>query len=145
ALFLNATLFATTPLQALIGGLLGLALAVALGWAVFVAGRQLSVRAFFWATGVLLLFFAAGLLASGVHELQEAALLPVLVEHVWDLNPVLDEKGPVGGFLKALFGYNGDPSLLEVLVYGGYLLMVGLLGSGLSRLPHPPRRPIRDS
>ena len=70
-------------------------------------------------------------MAHGVHELQEAALLPTFVEHVWDVNHILDESGPVGTFLKALFGYNGNPSLLEVFSYLGYLFAVYLV-TGLS-------------
>lgn len=128
ALFLNAALFTTSPAQTLIGGILGLTIAVGLGWAIFAAGRRLNIRAFFQVTGVLLLFFAAGLVARGVHEFQEAALLPALVNPVWDLNPVLNEKSLLGSFLKALFGYNGDPSLLEVLAYGLYLAVLGWVG-----------------
>jgi high-affinity iron transporter len=86
------------------------------------------VRTFFRVTGVLLILFAAGLVAHGVHELQEAALLPTFVEHVWDINHILDEKGTVGSLLKALFGYNGDPSLLEVIAYGVYFIVVGVIG-----------------
>lgn len=126
ALFMTAAAFSATPAQTLIGGLLGLALAVVLGWLIFAAGRELNLRAFFWGTSILLLFFAAGLLAHGVHELQEAGLLPILVEHVYDMNAVLDENGTLGAFLKALLGYNGNPSLIEMLGYLGYLALAGL-------------------
>jgi high-affinity iron transporter len=126
ALFLTASAFSATPVQMLVGGALGLGIAIVLGWLIFVAGKQLDVRVFFRVTGFLLLFFAAGLAAHGVHELQEAALLPTLVEHVWDVNHILDEQGVVGTFLKALFGYNGNPSLLEVISYILYLIIIGL-------------------
>jgi high-affinity iron transporter len=69
--------------------------------------------------------------AHGVHELQEAALLPTFVEHVWDVNHILDEGSTLGTFLKALLGYNGNPSLLEVFSYLGYLSAVYLV-TGLS-------------
>jgi len=127
ALFLTAAAFSATPMQTLVGGVLGLVVAITLGWLMFAAGRRLNVRAFFRVTGILLLLFAAGLVAQGVHELQEAALLPTFVEHVWDINPILDEKSLVGQFLKSLFGYNGNPSLLEVVTYTLYLLIVGAL------------------
>ncbi len=128
ALFLTAATFRATVAQTLIGGALGLVAAVALGWIVFVGGRQLDVRAFFRATGFLLILFAAGLLAHGLHELQEAALLPIIVEHVWDINPILSEKSVVGSLLKALFGYNGNPSLLEVVSYVGYFAAIWMVG-----------------
>jgi high-affinity iron transporter len=122
ALFLSAAAFSSTPAQTLIGGALGLAVAVGLGWLIFAAGKQLNLRAFFRVTSILLILFAAGLIAHGVHEFQEAAVFPILVEHVWDINHILDENGPVGTFLKALFGYNGNPSLIEILVSGVYFL-----------------------
>jgi high-affinity iron transporter len=125
SLFLTAAAFSATPLQTLMGGALGLIVAIALGWLLFAAGKQLNLRAFFRMTGFLLLLFAAGLVAHGVHELQEAALLPTLVEHVWDINPILDENSALGTFLKALLGYNGNPSLLEVISYAVYLAVIG--------------------
>ncbi len=78
-------------------------------------------------TSVLLLFFAAGLLASGVHEFQEVNLLPATIPHVWDLNHILSETSPLGEIMKALFGYNGSPSLLEVISYVAYWV-VALVG-----------------
>lgn len=126
-LFLTAAAFSATPTQTLVGGAGGLIAAMVLGWLMFAAGRRLDVRAFFRVTGALLILFAAGLVAHGVHELQEAAVLPVVVEHVWDINPVLDENGTIGTFLKALFGYNGNPSLLETVSYVVYYLMIGVV------------------
>jgi high-affinity iron transporter len=127
ALFMTAAAFSATPAQTLIGGLLGLAVAVVLGWLIFAAGKQLNVSAFFRGTSVLLILFAAGLFAHGIHELQEAGLVPIIVEHVYDINSFLDENGAVGIFLKALLGYNGNPSLIEILSYGAYFLVIGIL------------------
>ena len=131
ALFLTAAAISATPAQTLVGGALGLAVAVVLGWLVFAAGRRLNVSALFRVTNVLLILFAAGLLAQGVHEFQEAALLPALVEHVWNISPILDEGRSLGAFLKALFGYNSDPSLVEVIAYGAYLIVVGMISARL--------------
>jgi high-affinity iron transporter len=127
ALFMTAAAFSAAPAQTLIGGLLGLAVAVVLGWLIFAAGKQLNVSAFFRGTSVLLILFAAGLFAHGVHELQEAGLVPVVIEHVYDINAILDENGTVGTFLKALLGYNGNPSLIEMLSYGAYFVVLGIL------------------
>ena len=123
-LFLTAASFRTTAANTLFGGLLGLIAAVTLAWLMFVAGKRMNVRSFFQASSILLILFAAGLVAQGVHELQEATLLPVIVAHVWDINPFFDERGTLGGLLKALFGYNGNPSLLEVVVYAGYFMLL---------------------
>jgi high-affinity iron transporter len=50
------------------------------------ARARLDVRRFFQVTGVLLIVFATGLMAHGIHEFQETGLLPIPVEHVWDIN-----------------------------------------------------------
>jgi len=126
-LFLSAAASGATSSEVLIGGAVGLVVAVALGWIMFVAGRRLNVRVFFRVTGFLLVLFAAGLAAGGVHELQEAGFLPIVLEHVWDVNHILNERGTLGLFLKALFGYNGNPSLLEVVAYGVYFILIGVL------------------
>lgn len=125
-LFLTAAALQANSWQVIFGGVVGLGIAIGLGWLMFVAGRRINVRLFFRITSILLLLVAAGLLAHGVHEFQEAGFLPVFIEHLWDINPILDEDGPLGSFLKALFGYNGNPSLLETMVYTVYLLIVGL-------------------
>ena len=127
ALFLSASAFAADGAGTLIGALLGLAIAATLGWLIYASTVRLNVRLFFNVTSVLLLFFAAGLLAHGVHEFQEASLLPMTVEHVWNINHILDEKSALGEIMKALFGYNGNPSLLEVISYAAYWV-VALVG-----------------
>ena len=57
-----------------------------------------------------------------------------MIEHLWDINPALNpdgsypalhDKGVVGELLKGLFGYNGNPSLLEVFSYVAYLVVLG--------------------
>ena len=138
-LFLTASAIGATAAQTLIGGAIGLTAAVLIGWLMFAVGKRLNVRVFFRVTGVLLVLFAAGLVAHGVHELQEAALLPVVAEHVWDINSVLDESSVGGTFLKTLFGYNGNPSLLEVMAYATYMVLIVLISLGLGRVsPRPP-------
>ncbi len=117
----------------LAGALAGLIAAILLGYGIFAGSMRLDLSKFFTVTSVLLILFAAGLVAHGLHELQEAGMIPVVVEHVWDINPplnadgsypLLHENGYVGSVLKGLFGYNGNPSLLEVLGYTGYLALV---------------------
>jgi high-affinity iron transporter len=124
ALFLTAAAFSAAGGQAGVGAALGLVVAAVLGWAVYAGGQRLSLRTFFQATGLLLILFAAGLLAQGIHELQEAAWLPATVEHIWDLSALLSEDSTLGGVLKILFGYNANPSLLEAIAYGAYGLVV---------------------
>jgi high-affinity iron transporter len=101
---------------------LGLIVSIALGVVLYTGSRRLNLRQFFTVTGILLIVFAAGLLAHGIHEFQEAAILPTTVEHVWDTNRFVNEDSRVGEFLTALFGYNGNPSLLEVVAWAVFLV-----------------------
>jgi len=124
ALFLTAATFASGAQSTIFGALLGLGLAVLLGWGLFVSTIRLDLRQFFRVTGFLLILFAAGLVAHGVHEFNEAGVIPSVIEHVWDVNPILDENATTGSMLKALFGYNGNPSLTEVLAYFTYFVAI---------------------
>lgn len=126
ALFLTASVVASDARQTLIGALLGLGTAVLTGWMVFATTARLNLRRFFQVTGGLLILFAAGLVAYGVHEFNEVGWIPAIVEPMWDLNFLLNEGSLVGQILKALFGYNGNPSLTEVIAYLGYFAVIGL-------------------
>ncbi len=130
AIFLLAVRYATTPLQTLSGALIGLGLAIGLGWLLFTATIRLNLSKFFQFSNIILLLFAAGLVAHGVHEFNEAGWIPALIEHVYDINWLLPEKSPLGLILTALLGYNGNPSLSEMILY-----LVYLGGLGLTVLP----------
>jgi high-affinity iron transporter len=122
ALFLFSASKTATPVETTIGGIIGLVVAIVIGRLVYQGSRSINLRLFFNITGVLLIFVAAGLLAHGIHEFQEAGVLYVFIEHVWDINHILNEDGLVGSILGGLFGYNGNPSLLEVIAYPIYLV-----------------------
>jgi high-affinity iron transporter len=126
ALFLTAAVFASSEVQTIVGALLGLFTAVLLGWSMFATAVRLDLRRFFQVTGVLLILFAAGLVASGVHEFNEVGLIPEIVGHVWDLNPILSETSLAGQILKTLFGYNASPSMSSVISYIIYFAAVWL-------------------
>lgn len=134
ALFLTAAALATDTQQVLSGALLGLGTAILLGWSLFASLLKLDLRRFFQVTGVLLILFAAGLFVHGVHEFIAAGLIPPIVERVWDLNFIIHERSTLGGLLVALFGYNGDPSLTEVVAYLGYFVVIFF---GLRRINNP--------
>ena len=132
ALFLTAATFTAGGQATLLGALLGLFVAAVLGYVLFATTRQLNVKRFFRVTSVLLILFAAGLVAHSIHEFNEVGWIPAVVEHVWNSNRLLDENSGLGQILKALFGYNGNPSLTEVL---GYLVYWLALVFGVRRLP----------
>jgi high-affinity iron transporter len=125
-LFLTAVTANSEGLS-LLGGILGLAAGILIVCVIFIGGKRVPLRPLFQASGFFLLLMAAGLLAYGIHELHEFGLIPEIYAPVWNLNPILNEKEGLGSFLKALFGYNGNPSLVEVIAYSSYLAGVVFL------------------
>jgi len=118
-----ATRVAESPLLFTVGGFVGLAIAIGIGYSIYKGTSRLNLRVFFNVTSLVLILFAAGLLAHGIHEFHEAGIIPPVVEHVWDINHILPEKSTFGRFLTAIAGYNGNPSLVEVVAYFGYLAL----------------------
>jgi len=141
-IFLGAASFVSTN-NTLIGALIGVIAAVFLGYLIFVGSMKINIKKFFNITSILLILFAAGLVAHGVHELQEANIIPMGIEHVWDINPpvnpdgsypLMHEKGYIGSIFVGLFGYNGNPSLIEVLSYLFYLAIVFVLWKNIEKV-----------
>ncbi len=136
----------TEGTDAIVGVFFGIVVATVFAYAFFTRGMEVDISKLFKITNVLLILFAAGLVAHGFHELQEAGVAPVVIEEVWDVNPEVDsettypllhEKGAIGGIFKALFGWNGNPSLLEVLAWCGYTGgMLFLLSRGSEKQRH---------
>jgi high-affinity iron transporter len=133
ALFLAAAAFSSGARQTILGTLFGLGTAALLGWSLFATTVRLNLRRFFQVTGILLIFFAAGLVAHSFHEFIELGWVPSIIEHVWNLNPILNDQSTLGQLLATLFGYNAIPSLTEVLAYAFYLglVVLGLQWAGL--------------
>jgi high-affinity iron transporter len=127
ALFLLAAATGDTGPRVLAGGLTGLAVAAALAWLVYTGGRSLPMRAFFTATGVVLIVFAAGLVARTVLFLQTSGDLGSLnLNGVYDVRSVhwLTQQSEVGRFLAAMFGWDPRPSIEQVVGWAGYLAPV---------------------
>jgi high-affinity iron transporter len=127
ALFLTAAAFSASGRQTIVGALFGLGAASLLGWFLFATTIRLNLRRFFQVTGLLLIFFAAGLVAHSLQAFNELGWVPSVIEHIWNLNPILNDQSTLGQVLAALFGYNASPSLTEVLAYAGYLGIVVLI------------------
>ena len=109
----------------LVTSLIGVLIAIFLGYAIFIQGKKVPLKTFFNVTSILLIFVAAGLVAYGIHEFEEAGLI-YYPGPIWDVNPALNldgsypllhEKGGIGVFAKGLFGWNGNPSAIEVMAY----------------------------
>ncbi|MEA2024835.1 MAG: iron uptake transporter permease EfeU [Actinomycetota bacterium] len=125
SLFLISTTVGTDASSTqIVGGLLGLATAVAIGALFYTGSSRIDLRAFFRLTGVLIILFAAGLVSKGVHEFQELALLPTFSEHIWNVRLLDPSTSTPGRFLGSLFGWTPRPSMLMAVAYAAYLVPV---------------------
>jgi high-affinity iron transporter len=145
-IFLNAASFVAAN-NSIFAALAGIVAAILLGYAIFLGSMKINIKKFFNITSIILILFAAGLVAHGMHELQEAKIITTVIEHIWDINPpinpdgsypILHEKGYMGSILQSLFGYNGNPSLIEVLSYIVYLAFVVVLWKRVERVKLKP-------
>ena len=120
----------TTGAQVVVGGLLGLAIAAVLGLAIYRGGRHIDLGKFFAWTGALLLLFAAGLFAKGVHEFRELLEIDAsfIAKPLWEVT-----SGPLAAghdahdFLNGLLGWSPDPERIRVVAYFAYLFPIGWL------------------
>jgi high-affinity iron transporter len=140
AVFMLALAFAfqsTGPLV-LLGAVLGLLVAVGICIAIYALGYRLDYRIFFRVMGIILIFFAAGLLGNAVHEFQELGWLPFANTPLWSTAHILDdETSQLGSLLHGLLGYSDAPTLLQVLLYVAYLVGAGSLFWRLTRKSGP--------
>lgn len=131
-IFLGAAGFISAD-KNFIWALAGIAAAIFLGYLIFISSMKINIKTFFNITSILLILFAAGLVASSSHEFEEAGIINPMIEHVWDINPsvnpdgsfpLLHEEGYIGGILKGLVGYDGNPSLAMLMSWLVYILIV---------------------
>jgi high-affinity iron transporter len=123
------------PLAVLLGAVLGLAAATALGYGFYRGSRRIDLARFFRWTGIALVFIAAGLLAGAIHEFVEIGAIGVGTTRAFDLSGVLSDESGVGGFLRALVGYRASPELLTLAVHVTYLVVVLSLYLRPARVP----------
>lgn len=109
----------------LLSGAAGGAVAAVIGWGLYRGSLRLNLRRFFTVSGLLLIVLAAGLVANGIKELHEAGWIPPVIAHIWDTYHLLSDTTVFGKLLSALTGYDSSPSLMQVVGYGGYLLLAG--------------------
>ncbi|QXE37183.1 FTR1 family protein [Streptomyces sp. GMY02] len=106
----------------LIGVLLGIASAVVLGWLFYRGALRINLAKFFTWTGGMLVIVAAGVLAYGVHDLQEARFLGGLADKAFDISTTIPPDSWYGTLLKGVFNFQPDPTVLQVIVWGLYLV-----------------------
>jgi high-affinity iron transporter len=132
ALFLMAQAQAATQADGnafatLLGAVIGLLIAVVIGFGFYRGARVINLRTFFQWTGVALVFIAAGLLSHGLHEFIEAGIIGVGTATAFDISAVLSHDGGVGQWLRALFGYSSSPEWVTFISWLVYIVGVLVL------------------
>lgn len=104
----------------MLGALVGIAIAVVMAWGMM----RINLSRFFTITGAFLVIVAAGVLSYGIHDLQEAAILPGLNNIAFESYRYIDPSGFVGTLLKAVFNLSSTTTWLEA---GAWILYVGIV------------------
>lgn len=125
ALFIWAAVQATgaTTLP-LLGAVIGIVLAIVLGWLIYRGIIGINLSKFFAYTGIFLIVLAGGVLAYGVHDLQEAGVLPGLNALAFDVSAVIPPDSWYGTLLKGTVNFSPATSWLQAVVWCGYVIPI---------------------
>ena len=138
----QTTSAASSASSIVVGALIGLAVAIAIGWMFYSGSRRIDLRSFFRWTGIGLIFIAAGLASHAVHELIEVGVIPFGTKAVFDISNVLPDEAGIGQFLRAILGYSAAPEGTTLVVYLAYLVVVLALYLRPAKPVTPPARPV---
>jgi len=122
-IYANFKTVSSTP-SATVGLVLGLGLAITLGYLIYRSSIKINLSKFFNYTGIALIVVAAGVLSYGIHEYQELGWLPGADFFVWDVTSVIAKESLLGGVLAGTIGFDTTTSLLQFVLWGAYLAAV---------------------
>jgi high-affinity iron transporter len=126
-LFFAAVQGATNNSGPLLAILAGIATAVGIGYGLYVSAVRINLTRFFTWTGALLVLVAAGILKYGVHDFQEARVLPGINSAAFDISGALDPGTWYAALLAGMFNITPKPSVLELIAWAAYAVPVLLL------------------
>jgi high-affinity iron transporter len=119
-LFFASVQGATTTATPLIGISLGILTSIVLGWGIYKSALKINLTTFFTWTGLLLILVAAGIFKYGVHDLQEANVLPGLTTQAFDISAILPPDSWWGALVAGMFNITPQPSVLETIAWVVY-------------------------
>ncbi len=138
-LFYAAAQGAVASAYPLLGILAGLVTAVALGWLLYLGSIRINLSTFFRWTGVGLILVAAGILKYGVHDLQEAGVLPGLNTLAFDISSGYNATSWYAELLRGMFNFTAAPSVAEVIAWIGYAVPVLIVFLWPAKTPAAPK------
>ena len=119
------------------GALLGVAVAVVLGYLIYRGGVKINLSKFFRITGVVLVLVGAGLLAFAVHTAHEAGWWNLLLDRAVDLRWIIDPGSVQSALITGMFGIQPEPTWGEVLAFLLYAMPMTIY---VCRPTRPPAR-----
>jgi high-affinity iron transporter len=108
----------------ILGAVIGLGIAAAIGVGFYQGSRRLNLQSFFRWTGIALVFIAAGLLSHAIHEFVEVGIITVGTQTAYDVSTILPDDTGVGQFLRAIFGYSARPEAITLIAHVAYVVTV---------------------
>jgi high-affinity iron transporter len=126
-LFFAAVQGATSDTGPLLAILAGIATSIVIGFLIYMSAVRVNLTRFFTWTGALLVLVAAGILKYGVHDFQEAGVLPGLNTIAFDISGTLDPNTWYAALLAGMFNITPRPSVLEMIAWAAYAVPVLLL------------------
>jgi high-affinity iron transporter len=141
AIFFYATTEAAGQgeIQPMLGWIIGLGGAVLLGIAIYKGAVKINLGKFFRYTGILLIVVAAGILAYGIHDLQEAGVLPGLNNLAFDVSAAIPPDSWYGTLLKGIFNFSPNTTWLQAVAWVLYVGIVLTLFLRPVRVPSAPQ------
>jgi high-affinity iron transporter len=107
-----------------IGLILGLTLAVALGYLIYNRSIKLNLSKFFTITGIFLIIVAAGVLSYGIHEYEELGWIPGDGSYAWDISSIMAKDSIAGSLLAGTIGFDVNTSWVQLFFWASYLVIV---------------------
>lgn len=129
----------TGSLRPLLGAAVGILVAVALAYLMYRGALRINLSRFFTVTGAFLIIVAAGVLAYGIHDLQEAGILPGLQSLAFDVSSVIPPTSWYGTVLKGIFNFSPATTKLQLIAWLIYLVPVMAIFIVRTRNAHRPR------
>jgi len=119
--------------EPLLAALAGILTAVVLGYLIYRGAISINLTRFFTWTGAFLIVVAAGVLAYGIHDLQEAGFLPGLYTYAFDVSGAIPPGSWYGTLLKGIFNFSPASTVLETVAWFAYVVPVSYLFFRMTR------------
>ena len=132
----------TNPAATGTGAILGVVVAVGLGYAIYKGGVRINLSRFFRFTGFVLVLVAAGLLSTAAHEFAEARVLTVGLAHAMDLTWLVSPGTIHGSLLTGMLGFQPVPTVAEVALWLAYAVPMSIYVLWPQRPPATRRAPV---